>query len=67
MARDIIESKAEKTRNVKEKLDRDWERIAVTPRKQPPREAAAAELEYIEMCHSDSEDMDSDVSTDFWV
>ena len=61
MARCILESKAEESISIKEKLDRDRERAAVSPRKQPPREAAAAELDY---CHSDSEDMDSDVSTD---
>ena len=61
MARVILESKAEKTKSIKEKLDRDRERVAVTPCKQPSREAAAAELDY---CHSDSEGMHSDVSTD---
>ena len=69
MARDIIEYKAEKAKNIKEKLHRDRDRISVNPRKQPPREAAAAaaaaaELQYIEMVHSDSEDLDSDISTD---
>ena len=41
------------------------ERVAVSLRKQPPREAAAAaELEYIEMVHSESENLDSDLSSD---
>ena len=61
MARGICESKAQKIKIIKEKLSKDRERVVVTPRKQPPREAAAAELDY---CHPDSEDMDSDVSTD---
>ena len=51
---------AEKCKTNKEKLDRDRERLAVSPRQQPRREAAA-DLDY---CHSDSEDLDSDVSTD---
>ena len=42
IARDIIEYKAEKAKNIKEKLHRDRERIAVSPLKQPPREVAAA-------------------------
>ena len=42
IARDIIEYKAEKAKNIKEKLHRDRDRISVNPRKQPPREAAAA-------------------------
>ena len=37
-----MEYKAEKAKNIKEKLHRDRDRISVNPRKQPPREAAAA-------------------------
>ena len=62
MSRGILESKAEKTKSIKEKLDRDRERVAVTPRKQPPKEAAAA-AEY-DYCNTDSEDCDSDISSD---
>ena len=63
MARGILESKAEKTKSIKEKLDRDRERVAVTPCKQPPREAAAV-ADYEDYCNTDSEDCNSDISTD---
>ena len=59
ITRSIHESKAEKCINRLERLDRDRKRLPVSPRKQPRREAAA-EFDY---CHSDSEDLDSDVST----
>ena len=60
ITRSIHEFRDEKYNNRLEKLDRGRKRLPVSPRKQPHREAAA-ELDY---CHSDSEDMDSDVSTD---
>ena len=69
-----MEYKAEKAKSVQDKLTKDRERISVKPRKQPPREAviaaaaaAAAEEEEreLDIVHSDSEDIDSDISNDF--
>ena len=51
----LNESKAEKCQNRLEKLVRDRERLPVSPREQPRRQAAA-EVEYY---HPDSEDLDS--------
>ena len=49
MARSILDSKAEICKSNREKLDRDRERLAVRPRQQPRREAAA----YLDYCHAD--------------
>ena len=55
LTRSFHESKAEKYKKRLEKLDRDRERLPVTPREQPHRKAAA-EVDYY---HPDSEDLDS--------
>ena len=76
MALNIRESKAEKAKNIKEKLEREKLKVGVCPHKQPPRQAvadtaaaaaaiaAAADAEASDYIHSDSEDMGSDYSTD---
>ena len=75
----MLDFKAEKAKIAQDKLTKVKERISVKPRKQPPREAVAAaaaaaaaaataaaeeEERELDIVHSDSEDIDSDISND---
>ena len=61
MQQNLRDSKAERERDRREKIARDRILMPVKPRKQPPRDVAA---DIVYACNTDSEDLDSDVSTD---
>ena len=63
IVKNMLEVKAEKAKIAQDKLARVKEKISVTPRKQPHREAAAADADEEsegKLVHSDSEDFQSE-------